>query len=380
MKAKFINKQDNEYIKVESVRLNGFDHDVKPEFLQFEDYTNWNALRNQAAMRGVLKPDIEAMRKEVGGTKYGKTLAELADGTRTEVGVDDFFTDLREYMPTAPGPYAPGYTNRPDRTYPNEERDGFDNLEMDRQIHEMIVRNYNLDSEEHSQEAVQAIADKEGEKEHLFGEVRKTEHYHFHPVFGKEVLGITIDPDSTIAKFATDVFDASNSARGILQASNVTPVQYGRLRPGCSWSQEACKNSSTDDRRNVLTNIEIEDGDGCPTGYYDENGDWVVIDGIHNPEEYEEKQKNSLFANSYPSGHSAGIMGVALFLIELFPQRADLILRAAINFSLSRAKARYHWNSDIINGRVLGVWQNAISHASADYDDMLAKIRKELGL
>ena len=57
MKAKFIDKQDNEYIKVESVRLKGFDHDVKPESLQFEDYTNWNTLRNQAAiaaMQGVM--------------------------------------------------------------------------------------------------------------------------------------------------------------------------------------------------------------------------------------------------------------------------------------------------------------------------------------
>ena len=68
-------------------------------------------------------------------------------------------------------------------------------------------------------------------------------------------------------------------------------------------------------------------------------------------------------------------MGVALLLIELFPQRADKILEAAVNFSLSRSKARYHWLSDIINGRVLGTWQNAVSHAASDYDELLKNVK-----
>ena len=332
-----------------------------------------------AAMRGTLKPDTEAMRKEVGGKKYGKTLAELAGGTRIEVGKDDFFTDLRDFMPTAPGPYAPGYTNRPDKTYPNEPLDEYGNLKVDRDVHEMVVNTYNLND----QDTVQAIADKEGEKEHLFGDERHTEHYHFKPVFGKDVLGVTIDPESTLGKFASAVFSASNSARGILQAANITPVQYGRLRPGCSWKQEACKNSSTDDRRNVLVEVEIEDNDGCKDtpntfGHYDKEGYWIYTQV--EKDQYAETQKNSIYANSYPSGHSAGIMGVALLLTELFPQRADKILMAAINFSLSRSKARYHWLSDIINGRVLGTLQNAVSHAASDYDDTIEKIRKELSL
>ena len=327
-----------------------------------------------AAMRGTLKPDTDAMRKEVCGTKYEKTLAELAGGTRIEVGENDFFTDLREFMPTAPAPYAPNYSTRPDKTYPNEPRDEYGNLKVDRDVHEAVVRTYNLDS----QDAVQAIADKEGEKEHLFGEDRYTEHYHFKPVFGNDVLGEAVDPESKLGKVTAAVFSASRSARGILQAANITPVQYGRLRPACSWKQEACKNSSTDDRRNVLVEVEIEDNDGCKDtpntfGHYDKDGYWVYTQA--EKDQYAETQKNALYANSYPSGHSAGIMGVALLLIELFPQRADKILEAAVNFSLSRSKARYHWLSDIINGRVLGTWQNAVSHAASDYDELLKNVK-----
>lgn len=335
-----------------------------------------------AAVRGVVKPDVEAMRKEVGGTKYDKTVGEMAGGTRIDVGEDDFFVDFREFMPTAPAPYAPAYsTNRPPMPYPFDKRDDYGNLKTDREIHEIIVEQYNLDSEEYKQRVVQAIADKEGAKEHLFGEERHTEHYTFQPVFGKDVLGITIPPFSTLGEFAEDVFSASNSARGILQSAEVSPVQYGRLRPGCSWSQEGKKNSDTDDRRNVLVEIEIEDNDGCKDtpntyGHYDENGYWVYTQTEE--DSYAESQKNTLYANSYPSGHSAGIMGVAMMLIELMPDKADKILRASIEFSLSRSICRYHWTSDIINGRVLGAAQNAVAHAASDYDITLNKIREGL--
>lgn len=337
-----------------------------------------------AAVRGVVMPDVDKMREEVGGSKYDKTVGEMAGGTRIDVGEDDFFIDFREFMPTAPAPYAPAYSsNRPATPYPDEPRDDFGNLRTDREIHEMIVEQYNLDSDEYKQRVVQAIADKEGAKEHLFGEERHTEHYTFQPVFGKNVLGITIPPYSTLGEFAEDVFSASNSARGILQSAEVSPVQYGRLRPGCSWSQEGKKNSDTDDRRNVLVEIEIEDNDGCKDtpntfGHYDENGYWVYTQT--EADQYAESQKNTLYANSYPSGHSAGITGVAMMLIELFPQKADKILRAAIDFSLSRSICRYHWTSDIINGRVLGTAQNAVAHAASDYDLTLNKIKEGLSL
>lgn len=331
-----------------------------------------------AGMRGIVNPDIEQMRKEVGGSKYKYSLATLADGKRDMVGNDDFFIDLRDFMPTAPGPYAIGYASRPEVSYPNEEKDEYGNLKIDRSVHEEIVKMYNLSDSDHRQDTVQAIADKEGDPHHLFGIIRTTKHYHFNPVFGKEYIGMTIDPEGAVAQLAVAAQAASNSARGILQSASVSPVQYGRLRPGCDWRNEAMKNSATDDRRNVLVDFEIEDGDGCPTGYYDEKGNWVILNGVHSPEEFEEKSKHQLYANSYPSGHSSGIWGAAMALIELMPDKADKIMYAANRFSMSRSIARYHWLSDIINGRVLGTAQNAVSHAAVDYDEMIEKARREL--
>lgn len=331
-----------------------------------------------ASMRGLLNPDIKAMRNELGGSGYNKTLSELSGTGRDHVAPEEFFTDFREFMPTAPGPYAPGYKRRPDNTYPDEPRDEWKNLKIDRDIHEMIVEMYNLDAPEHFQETVQAIADKEGDKKHLFGKNKKTEHFQFHPVFGEATIGKELPDEGALADLASLAFTASSSSRGILQSASVSPKQYGRLRPGCSWEAEGRKNSSTEDRRNVLVDFEIEDGDGSPTGYYDKNGNWVYMNGISSPEEFNEKSKNRLYANSYPSGHSAGIMGAAMVLMELMPERSDRILRAANQYAINRTIARYHWTSDTINGRVLSSMTNAVAHASSDYDDMLKAARKEI--
>ena len=334
-----------------------------------------------ATMRGIIKPDVDAMRTEVGGSKYSETLETLADGTRDNVGDNDFFTDFREFMPTAPGPYAPGYTNRPDNTYPNEKKDKYKNLDVDHTLHEFIVKNYNIDNPTYSARTVQAIADEEGCEKHLFGENRTVGEYHFHPAFGEDTIGKTLLDDGAVAKLVIDAFAASNSSRGILQSAKVDPKQYGRLRPGCSWTQEATKNSTSDDRRNVLCEIEIEDNDGCKdsansVGYYNKDGIWVYTQAEENS--FCETQKKSLWANSYPSGHSSGIWGGAMVLMELMPERADKIMTAANMFAIGRTIARYHWNSDTINGRVLGSATNAVSHASSDYDELLNNAKMEI--
>jgi hypothetical protein len=214
-------------------------------------------------MRGVIKPNIDAMRAEVGGSKYSETLDVLEDGSRDKVGDNDFFTDFRKFMPTAPGPYAPGYTTRPDDTYPSEKKDDYRNLDIDHALHEYVVQNFNLDNPEFSAMTVQAIADEEACESHLFGDNRKVDEYEFHPVYGVDTVGMRFNDEGELPDLVYESIKTSSSSRGILQSANVNPKQYGRLRPGCSWTQEAKKNSKTDDRRNVLCDIDIEDNDGC---------------------------------------------------------------------------------------------------------------------
>lgn len=349
-----------------------------------EDPTNLRVFAASvlAAMLGKKRPNTEAMMVECGGIMYTKTLDELADGKRDCVGRDDFFIDFREFMPTAPGPYAPGYTDRPDVTYPHEEKEANGNLKTDLAIHRFVCETFNLGDTLFFQRTVQAIADKEGEMTHLFGETHTVDDprygmMRFAPVFGRLNIGKTIATDGHIARLCAATQAASNSARGILQTATLSPKQYGRLRPGCSWSQEARKHSATHDRLNVLANFYIEDGDGCPTGYYDGTGRWVHPEQCASPEQYEEMCKNNLYANSYPSGHASGIMGVALALIELMPDKADAILAAAFDFSQSRSITRYHWMSDILNGLVVGCCQYFVSRAASDFSDLLAAADKE---
>jgi len=330
------------------------------------------------AMRGTIKPNIDKIRKEINGKKYSDKLSVLYSQNKNNVGKDNFWIDFREFMPTAPGPYAPGYTSRPDKTYPNEQKDEYNNLLVDRNINETIIKKYNLENEQYKQETVQAIADKEADAEHLFGKNRSTKNYTFHPVFGEDTIGIELNYGGVLSELVDRAIYASSRSRSILQSAEVSPKQYGRLRPGCSWQQEALQNSISDDRRNILTNFEIEDGDGSPTGYYDKNGNWIYKDAIASPKDFEKSSKNSLWANSYPSGHSSGIFGGAMVLMELMPNRADKILKAANQFAVNRTIARYHWTSDTINGRVLGSATNAVAHASNDYDDLLNKARKEI--
>lgn len=334
-----------------------------------------------STMRGVVKPDTDTMRQEIGGSKYNVTLDAISSGSRDDVGDNDFFIDFRQMMPTAPGPYAPGYTTRPDNTYPNEKKDGYKNLDMDNKIHEFVVGTYNMDNKDNSGRTTQAIADEEWCEYHLFGDNKTVEGFSFHPVFGIDTIGKKLPTDGDMVDLFNQLKNAASCSRGILQSATVNPKQYGRLRPGCSWSQEAKKNSSTDDKRNVLCDIDIEDNDGCKdsansVGYYNKDGVWVHTQVEEN--KFCETQKNNLYANSYPSGHSSGIWGGAMGLMELMPSIANKIMAAANSFAINRTIARYHWTSDTINGRVLGSATNAVSHAASDYDELLNKARKEL--
>lgn len=346
-----------------------------------------------AAMRGVCKPDIEIMRVECGfewtGDYHIEEIKNYANPFEVESKCD-VYVDLRKFMPTAPGPYAPHYQDRSKiggYPFPNDLKADDYNLVVDKDIREAIIKLYNLDNFEYKhttveQKTVQAIADKDANYNHLFGKERSVDGYTFQPVFTEEDLGCTIYP--TLAKelcsMVDDVLHIGSYQRCILQGheDQMYPPQYGRLRPGCSWEREAHRHSDDDNRQNVLVNFPIEENDGNPTGYYNKDGDWTNKDGIHSPEEYEDIMKDQLWANSYPSGHSAGIMAVVLLLIELLPFKADKLLSAANKFAINRTIARYHWNSDTIQGRILATCISPIIRCCTDFNERLEIIKKYL--
>ena len=192
----------------------------------------------------------------------------------------------------------------------------------------------------------------------------------FNPVFGKHNIGIEIPEDGAIAFVANLVTHPCSSARKTLLKQ-----EYGRRRPGMNtWDGSA----SSDPKQRVLVNYAIEEGDGYPTGYYNQGGDYIYHDGTHIGD-FEEYFQKFLFANSYPSGHSAMGMGAALILMEIMPDRADKILKAANQFAINRTIARYHWNSDTIQGRLLATTQIPVLHSVTNFnlDKLIEKAKEE---
>lgn len=340
-----------------------------------------------AMMRGHLKPDTHAMQVELGHQDFDMSMGDVRESDSFQVGRYDFFTDLRTFLPTAPGPYAPGYQDRSQIggvPFPAEAKEDDNNLCIDRAVYDTVVHLYNLQSDSVvcRQIAVQAIADKDAHVEHLFGTKRQTDKYSFLPAFDEETLGRTIYPGLAIplCNFIDDILHICSSQRCIMQGheGQMQPYEYGRLRPGCSWQMEAHRHSDDDWKQNVLVCFEIEEHDGHPTGYYNEDGEWDQKSDIHSPEEYDDKMQDELWANSYPSGHSAAIRGASLALMELLPMQADKLLRASNRYALHRSVARFHWLSDTRIGRVLSACAYAMVHNCCDFDELQQQARDYL--
>lgn len=344
-----------------------------------------------AAMLGKKNPDLRVMSNELGGITYPNGLSYYLDlGLNHLKTADDiqknvvsksgFYVDFRQFMPSSAGPYDKNYKSRPANIM-SDEKDEYLNTKMDRDIHEYIVKTFNLDATDPAihQRVVQAIADKEQSVNHLFGSNKKVGEYQFHPVFGKDTIGKKLKTDGGVANLAWSIQAIATYFRLILQNKIDSPAYYGRLRPGCDWTEEKKKNSSTDDRRNILVDITIEDNDGekeSSFGYYNSDGIWVHTQVERG--KFAEEQKNHLGANSYPSGHSSGIWCVAMTLAELMPDKADLIMKEANEFAINRTVTRFHWTSDTIFGRVLGSVANIMCHATTDYATLLKIAKKEV--
>ena len=296
------------------------------------------------------KDVLDVMRKEVGGSVLDYTVKEIADGSFTDLQ-DKVFIDFTKFLPTAPGPYLSAYKDRSKVggiPFPNDAKESDYNLSVDKEVYEHVVYNYNLDDSRNHQDTVQAIADKDGSAYHLFEGNRRTEHYTFHPVFGEATIGRYISVETDMAKRCTDAFTIGVMARKPLMLGDY----YGRRRPG----QTEVDGQSKDGDFGVLYNLEIDNADGNPTSY---NQDGEL--------QYNTDQKNSVYANSYPSGHSSGIMACANIMMEWMPDEADKILRAANEFANSRIKCRYHNLSDTLIGRLVGTAITSVIRACKDY-------------
>ena len=323
-----------------------------------------------AAMRGLLKPDTQTMRSEVGGELVKHTLHGVAEGEFNDL--EDYFVTIARFMPTAPGPYLKRYSDRSSvggEPYPGAEKFDDGNLTPDSKIHKTIIEHYNLGGEEFHLRVVQAIADKEADVHHLFGDAVKTDHFAFRPVFGVDSIGRRLDPDGRLAAAARDIGIIASMARHPLLDGH----QYGRRRPG----QTENDGVAYDDPLGILVNYEIENNDGHPVGYYDREG--IYSHGIDaEPEDFDYESRHEVYANSYPSGHSAYIWSIGLLLIELMPGLAHLIMRAANGYAVSRQITRFHYNSDTLMGRVIAAAMAPVIRATADYQQVLDAARDDL--
>ena len=323
-----------------------------------------------AAMRGVIRPDMDQMRKELGGKRYSIKVHDAANGYGKYR--DMFFVDITRFMPTAPGPYLAKYSDRSPvggEPYPNGPKTDVRNLPPDNQIYEKIVAEYNLGGAHH-QEVVQAIADKEAAGIHMVGDNRKAGDYTFHPVYGVDTIGIRLPSEGRLPGDLYDVGMCGSLGRKPLLEGNY----YGRRRPG----ESEVDGLSKDGAWGVLIDFIIENNDGNPCGYYDQAGNYVY--GVEQkPGDYERYCRQNVFANSYPSGHSAYIWENMLFLVEMMPTIAHLLMRAACRFAVGRQITRYHWPSDTVIGRLIGAIMSPLVRATADYDTILAACKKEIG-
>jgi acid phosphatase (class A) len=81
---------------------------------------------------------------------------------------------------------------------------------------------------------------------------------------------------------------------------------------------------------------------------------------------------------SYPSGHTAAGWAWALIFAEIAPDRTDAVLERGWEYGQSRAVCNVHWQSDVIQGRLVGAALVARLHANAEFRADLERARNEI--
>ncbi|MES0881571.1 acid phosphatase [Roseibium sp. SCP14] len=81
---------------------------------------------------------------------------------------------------------------------------------------------------------------------------------------------------------------------------------------------------------------------------------------------------------SYPSGHATIGWTWALILAQISPDRSDAVLKRGMSFGNSRVICNVHWQSDVVEGRVLGAAVVAKLHGVAEFRSDLETAKTEV--
>ncbi|WP_274396698.1 acid phosphatase [Xanthomonas cucurbitae] len=81
---------------------------------------------------------------------------------------------------------------------------------------------------------------------------------------------------------------------------------------------------------------------------------------------------------SYPSGHTAIGWAWGLILSEIAPARRDALLARGRAFGDSRLVCNVHWQSDVLQGRIMGAATVAALHGDPAFQKDLAAAREEI--
>lgn len=102
-----------------------------------------------------------------------------------------------------------------------------------------------------------------------------------------------------------------------------------------------------------------------PFAYYNENALYIPHQSELDPH------------SSYPSGHSSISWGIGLALSEIAPDKYKSILKRAYDFGQSRVIGRYHWQSDVNDGRIIASSIFAYLHSAKEYLELIELAKKE---
>jgi len=224
------------------------------------------------------------------------------------------YTDIIDGMNVLPAAPVNNISQNPD-------------FEFDQRIYNYIESNYSLSNPDTAARTRQALMD----KEYCVG---------YQKMIIEDQLGLSFTPE----------------IRALLNATmEVGKMTYHTVRSSQNPNERTRPAGA---EKNIRVDYDIEIQTGCNKGE-----DWGC-GTIYN----ETQQKSGFYAyNSYPSGHSAISWNVGLILIQLYPEHFDIIAKRYYEFAQDRTICRYHWNTDVMWGRIVGSTAIPVLNSRQEY-------------